>query len=137
VPQKDFVPRMGAGCLVLIGAAIAILGFSSAAGPYAGVGGIVLGVALGAGFGAAGLFWYNYVADQERARRELFEEKAILAVALNHGGCATIAQLVLAAPFTAAEADSAMARLCRQRLAHPELLDDGTVRYRFGGLLED
>jgi hypothetical protein len=135
IPQKDFVPRLGAGCLVLIGVVIILLGISAAAGPWSGLEGLLFALALGGGFSTAGLFWYRYVAAQERVRTNLFEEKTLLAVALNHGGYATVAQMVLETPYTAAEAEEAMARLCRQGLAHPELLEDGTVRYRFGGLL--
>jgi hypothetical protein len=137
VPVKDFVPRLGAGCLVLIGIVIALLGISTVRMQGAGIEGIVFGVALGVGFLVAGLFWYGYATSQERARRELFEEKILLTRALKHAGTITLAQLALETPFTAAEAEAAMARLCRQGVAHLDLLQDGTVCYHFGGLLDD
>jgi hypothetical protein len=135
VPEEDFLPRLGAGCLVLIGVVIAVVGIASVKGSIENLGSILYCRLFGGGFAFAGGYWYRYVRAQERTRRRLFEEKQVLAVALNHGGYATLAQLVLEAPFTAAEAEAAMQRICRQGLAHPDLLDDGTVRYRFGGLL--
>lgn len=135
IPQKDFIPRIGAGCLVAIGAGIALLGLT-AIWNGAGVDGVLMRVLLGVAFAAGGVFWYNYVSRQERSRRELIEEKALLRVALNHGGRATIAQVALETPFTAAETEAIMERLCRQGLARPDILDDGTISYRFGGLID-
>lgn len=132
------MPRMGAGCLALIGMSVVVM----AAVLYFGKGRLdLLGAAfyamLGAGFLGAGVYWYRYVVSQERARRRLFQEKAILAVAARHGGRATLALVTLETNCTAADAESAMARLRREGFAVVELLDDGTVCYRFGGLIAE
>ncbi len=136
-PVKDFLPRLGAGCLVLLGGMVVIM----ALGLFLGAGrpdptGLLFYGMFGVGFLSAGIFWYRYVSEQERTRRRLFEEKSLLSVAVRHGGYATLAQVTLETPVTALEAEEAMARLCRQGFAQPELMEDGTVRYRFGGLLQ-
>jgi|GEM_PF-2552881 len=135
-PDKDFVPRLGAGCLVLLGGLVAVIAVTIFLEPgrFEFLGFLFYGI-LGLGFSGAGIFWYRYVTEQEETRRHMFEEKAILNVAARHGGYATLAQISLATPFTASEAEAAMSRLCRQGYAQPELLEDGTIRYRFGGLL--
>lgn len=137
-PEKDFLPRLGAGCLVLVGGLVIVVALALVPKPgnFDILGFLFYGI-LGAGFVAAGIFWYRYVSQQEGTRRRLFEEKAILTVAARHGGYATLAQVALETPFTAAEAEGAMARLCREGFARPEVLDDGTIRYRFGGLLAE
>lgn len=137
-PQSDFIPRIGAGCLLLLGLLTVVIAISiSASGAAPRLLGSLFYGLLGIGFGAAGVYWYRYVVAVEKKQLLLFEEKALLNVAVRHGGYVTVAQLTLEAHFTAAEAEEAVARLCRQGFAHPELLDDGTVRYRFGGLLQD
>lgn len=134
--EGDFVPRLGAGCLMLLGGSIVAMGMVL----YFGRGRLdILGglfyLAVGAGFLGTGLFWFRYAAQQERARRDLFEEKSVLSVAARHGGYATTAQITLETQCTAAEVEEAVARLCRQGLARAEFDEDGAVRYRFGGLI--
>ncbi len=137
-PEKDFLPRLGAGCLMLVGALVVLVGMALIPKPgNVDLLGVLFYCLLGTGFIAAGIFWYRYVSQQEGTRRRLFEEKSILTVAARHGGYATLAQVMLDTPFTAAEAEGAMARLCREGFARPEVLDDGTIRYRFGGLLAE
>lgn len=137
-PEKDFLPRLGAGCLVLVGGLVTVVAMTLVLKPEnSDLLGFFFYAILGLGFLAAGIFWYRYVSEQERTRRRLFEEKAILNVAARHGGYATLAQVTLETPFTASEAEGAMSRLCREGFARPEILDDGTIRYRFGGLLPD
>lgn len=137
IPQKDFLPRLGSGCLVLLGALVVIIAIGTLASQQEGFDffAFVFCALIGGGFVAAGIFWYRYVAAQELVKRALFEEKAVLNVAARHRGYATLAQIALETPFTTAESEAVMARLCRDGFAQPELMDDGTVRYRFGGLL--
>ncbi len=134
-PRNDFAPRLGAGCLVLIGTLIAAMAIVLYLGNHRLelLGGLFY-AAVGLGFLAAGVYWYRYVAMQERSRRDLFEEKAVLGVAARHNGCVTPAQIMLETPLTAAETDAATERLRRQGYARAELSDDGTVHYRFAGL---
>src|ERR1041384_3907048 len=134
-PEKDFIPRFGAGCLVLLGLVVAAMAVTLFAGAdhVTLFGGIFYGT-TSAGLLVAGIFWYRYISSQERWRQALFQEKALLSLAAKHGGYLTLAQVTLEAPYTAAESETVMARLVRQGFAQPELLDDGTVRYRFGGL---
>lgn len=136
-PEKDFLPRLGAGCLMLLGTLIGIMGVTIFLEPgrFEFLGFLFYG-SIAVGLAGAGIFWYRYVSGQESTRRQLFEEKAILSVAARHGGYTTLAQISLETPFTASEAEATMSRLCGQGFAQPELLEDGTVRYRFGGLLE-
>ena len=137
-PEKDFLPRLGAGCLLLLGSLVVVMAVTLFLEPgrFEVLGFLFYGI-VGLGFSGAGIFWYRYVSEQELTRRRLFEEKAILNVAARHGGYVTLAQVTLETPFTAMEGEATMARLCRQGFAQPELLEDGTVRYRFGGLLSE
>jgi hypothetical protein len=134
-PQTDVLPRIGAGCLVVLGLGMALLAFGGIVtqdGALAGE--IVLG-AIGLGFGAAGFFWLRFVTDADRRRREEFEEKAVLSVAATHAGFVTISQIALESALSASEAERVINRLCGRGMAQPELLEDGTVRYRFTGLI--
>lgn len=137
-PEKDFLPRLGAGCLVLLGALIGVMAVTIFLEPgrFEFLGFMFYGI-IAVGLGGAGVFWYRYVSGQEQTRQQLFAEKAILNVAARHGGYITMVQVSLETPFTASDAEAAMSRLCGQGYAQPELMEDGTVRYRFGGLLEN
>ena len=63
-------------------------------------------------------------------------EEMILGLAAKHGGYLTLAMVVLESSCTATQAEMAMEQMIRQGFAQPELMDDGTVRYRFGGLID-
>jgi hypothetical protein len=132
---RDILPRVGAGCLMMIGCLIAAVG----AGGFL-FGGLIQPVAmifygaLGLGFLGAGFFWRRYVADLERERRTLFEEKSILASAQRHGGSVTPAQIALETPLTATQVERILLRLCREGYARPEIREDGMIVYMFGGL---
>ncbi len=90
---------------------------------------------IGVGFLVSGVFWLRYITALESARRTLFVDKAILGAAARLGGAATIAQITLETPLSVAEATEGVDRLCRRGAARPELLDDGTISYRFAGLV--
>lgn len=133
--ETDVLPRIGAGCLMLIGTLIAAVG---AGGFLLGhlvppVAMIFYGV-LGLGFLGSGFFWRKYVADLERNRRTLFEEKAVLTAAQRHGGSVTTAQIALETPLTSLEVERILLGLCRQGYARPEFRDDGSIIYLFNGL---
>jgi hypothetical protein len=84
---------------------------------------------------AAGYIWFRSVTGSERRLRHQYQEKQILSVAASHGGIITLAQIKLDTDLDAAEAAEVIDRLCANGLCRADLLDDGTVCYRFGGLL--
>ncbi|HVZ41709.1 MAG TPA: hypothetical protein VHI13_20680 [Candidatus Kapabacteria bacterium] len=134
--EPEFVPRLGAGCLMLIGILLAAMAFTLNLGDgRLGITGILFYLMIGFGFLGAGIFWYRYVSRQERGRRQLYLEKAVLGVAARHGGTVTLAQIVLESACSAEEAEATVDRLRRQGYAQTELTMDGVVHYRFGGLL--
>jgi hypothetical protein len=134
--QRDFLPRMGAGCLVLVGLAICAMALVTgvSAGALDPVGATFY-LLVGAGFGISGVFWFRYIGTMESARRIHYAEKMVLRSAARHAGTMTLAQLTLATPLTVAEAEAALERLCIRGIATPEIRDDGTIEYRFNGLL--
>lgn len=135
--QGDFVPRMGAGCLVLVGGLISIIAVTYFFSEHSsGLYGLAFYGLIGLGFGVSGVFWLRYITTLESARRNMFAEKAVLAAAFRHGGTATLAQITLESPLTLNETESAVERLCRRGVARPELMDDGTITYRFSGLID-
>jgi hypothetical protein len=100
-----------------------------------GLAGVVVMSIVGLGLVGAGIFWWRFVRSNETSRRGDFEEKDVLLVAARHGGAVTVAQIVLESNLSADRADAVLARMRQRGLAHAELLDDGTVQYRFGGLI--
>jgi hypothetical protein len=134
--QRDILPRMGAGCLLLLGTTIIVIAATYLSSPADfDIPGFIFYGLIGAGFGVSGIFWLRYISALEETRRNLFAEKAVLRVAARNGGSVTIAEISLDSPLTAEEAESAVERLCGRGVARAELLDDGTVEYRFSGLL--
>ena len=138
LPQSrpgDFLPRLGAGVLLLIGVLIAgmelIHFIARSGGPFA----LMFNGLVGVGFAVCGIFWLRYITALEQTRRRLYVEKEVLSAAARSGGIATLAQIALDSPITIGEAQGAIEELCRHGVAHPELTDDGTVVYRFHGLL--
>jgi hypothetical protein len=129
---------MGAGCLVTIGAMLALLGGIPVLmeNDKGALGGFFFCMIGGGGMVAAGIFWYRYVRSRDQQQLDLYEEKMVLGVASRHGGYLTLAVLALESACTAAQAEEALNRMVRHGFAQPELMDDGTVRYRFGGLIE-
>lgn len=130
--QPDFLPRVGAGCLMFIGVAILALSLTAS---FASAAGSVLYVLISAAFIGSGLFWYRFIVRSEHKELEL-REKEVLAVARMHNGVVSPAQLALETSLTSSEVAEVLARLSRGGMVRPELLDDGTVVYRFGGLLD-
>ncbi len=132
--EPDFLPRAGAGCLILIGVFISAL---SAVTFFGGGGAWLVYFILGVGFLGSGVFWYRYVLDTESRLTLQHAEKEILNAARQHGGEVTAAQLVLETSLSSSEVERALAHLTRQGVTRPELLEDGTVSYRFSGLLRE
>jgi hypothetical protein len=137
VTERDFLPRMGAGCLVLLGLTIILIAANYILSPSQfNVPGFIFYGLIGAGFGVSGIFWLRYITALEVTRRNLFAEKSVLRAAAQKGGMATIAEITLESPLSSEEAEAAVERLCGRGVAQPDLLDDGTVIYRFSGLLK-
>jgi hypothetical protein len=135
-PQGEFFPRIGAGCLVMLGLFMFISAvFALAVPPLEEVAGLIVMATLGAGFGGAGVYWWRFVTGSEVRRRGEFHDKVVLGIAAAHGGQVTIAQVAVESELTAEEAREALERLCRRGLALPDILEDGSIQYRFGGLL--
>ena len=137
LPQSrpgDFLPRLGAGVLLLIGVLIASMELAHFIIRSGGVIALMFNGLIGAGFAVCGVFWLRYIAALEQTRRRLYVEKEVLSAAAHLGGYATLAQIALDSPITIGEAQGAIEELCRHGVAHPELTDDGTVVYRFHGL---
>ena len=69
-PEKDFLPRLGAGCLLLLGALVVVMAVTLflEPGKFEFLGFLFYGV-VGLGFSGAGIFWYRYVSQQEQTRR--------------------------------------------------------------------
>lgn len=104
-------------------------------GPDAKAAMIVFGVpAILGGIGAVMLF--RGIWQHEKSQSAYLQEKIVLKAAANRDGAVTIAQIIHVTPLSSSEAEEALERLCRQNLAQPELLEDGTVEYRFIGLIE-
>jgi hypothetical protein len=82
----------------------------------------------------AGGLWLRRIGGREREEYLHYQEKAVLDVAADNGGFATIAAITLHTPLSADDAEAAISRLCQRNVAQPELMDDGTVAYSFGGL---
>lgn len=136
-PERDFLPKVGAGCLVVLGAMMLLVAFSSLAGnsPDA-MTGFLVSFIMSAALTAAAIFWFRHIRSHDRQRIELYEEKMLLGLAAKHGGYLTLAMVVLESACTADEADAAMTRMVQRGFAQPDLMEDGTVRYRFGGLID-
>lgn len=94
-----------------------------------GIPGIIMGL--------AGLAWLRSIARREQDGHLRYEEKAVLEIAAANGGFASIAMITLHTALSAADAEAALSRLCGRGVAQPEIMDDGAVTYRFGGLLPD
>ena len=131
----DFLPRLGAGVLLLIGLLIFSMELIHFIIRSGGIFALMFNGLVGVGFAVCGIFWLRYISALEQTRRRLYVEKEVLSAAARHGGYATIAQIALDSPITIGEAQGAIEELCRHGVAHPELTDDGTVVYRFQGLL--
>jgi hypothetical protein len=137
ITERDFLPRMGAGCLVLLGMTIIVIAVNYIlSSSQISIPGFIIYGLIGAGFGVSGIFWLRYITALEVTRRNLFAEKSVLRAAAYKGGMASIAEITLESPLSAEEAEAAVERLCSRGVARPELLDDGTVIYRFSGLLK-
>lgn len=98
--------------------------------------GLVVMALVGIGFGGAGLYWWRFVTGSEVGRRREFQEKTVLGVASRHGGCVTLAQIALETELSTEEARVTIERLCGKGLAQPDIREDGSIEYRFGGLLD-
>jgi hypothetical protein len=138
VPGREYLPRLGAGCVLVLGLALFGGAFAAIVAAQAGgsIAGIIAALATGAGLIAAGIFSIRYIAEFERRERELFEEKVVLSAAAGAGGALTPAQIALLTPLTLADVERVMLRLCRQGVAGIELDPMGGVRYRFRGLVD-
>lgn len=97
--------------------------------------GLVVMMVIGAGFAAAGGFWWRFVTSADARRRIEYQDKTVLGVAARHNGVVTIARVAVETDMSPEEAREAIERLCIRGLAQPEVLDDGAIEYRFGGLL--
>jgi hypothetical protein len=136
-PERDFLPRMGAGCLVALGAMTALLSIPVLADEKKdALLGFLFFLLFGGGMIAAGIFWYRYIRTRDEQQIDRYEDRMLLGLAARHGGHLTLAIVALESTCSAAQAESAMARMVRQGFAQPELMEDGTVRYRFGGLID-
>jgi hypothetical protein len=135
-PQAEVLPKIGAGCLILLGL---FIGLSAVFAVLAGgeeVAGLVVMTMLGFIFIASGVFWWRFVTGSEVRRRAEFQDKTVLAVAARHGGCTTVAQIALESDMSTEDARIAVERLCIRGIAQPDVRDDGNIEYRFGGLVE-
>jgi hypothetical protein len=135
-PQSEFIPKVGAGCLVVLGLFMAVSALAAlTVPPVPSIAGLVIMATIGAGFVSAGAYWWRFVRGSELRRRVEYDEKAVLSVASRHGGVVTVAQLALETELSAEEARAAVERLCIRGIAQPDVQDDGTMQYRFGGFL--
>lgn len=135
-PSREYIPRLGAGCVVMLGLILLVGGAGILFRPGVSLAEPFVILAIGMGLIVAGVFSSRYIADFERRRRVLFEEKTVLAVAIRSHGALTLAQIAFATPLSIQEVEHVMARLCRERIAEMEIDPDGTIRYRFRGLDE-
>jgi hypothetical protein len=136
--QPDLLPRMGAGCLVLLGATIVVIAVTSLFAPASlSLPGFVVYGLIGLGFAMSGIFWIRYISALEETRRLLFAEKEVLRAAERHTGRLTVALITLHTPLSSEEAEHVLDRLCRRGVAYPDVLDDGTIEYRFRGLIRE
>jgi hypothetical protein len=137
IHQGDFLPRMGAGCLVFLGGLIVVIAATSIVSPsHLDLPGFIFYGLVGFGFSVSGIFWLRYITALEQTRRTMFAEKAVLRLAARNDGTATIAHITLHTPLSSDEAEAALERLCTRGVAQPELQEDGSVHYRFRGLLK-
>jgi hypothetical protein len=135
-PQSEFLPRAGAGCLVMLGGFMALSALGAmTVPPVEPLGGLVVMAIVGAGFAAAGIYWWRFVIGADARRRVEYQDKVVLGVASRHDGVVTVAQVALEADLSTDEAREAIERLCIRGLAQPDVRDDGSIEYRFGGLL--
>lgn len=134
-PQSEFLPKVGAGCLVAIGMFMAVMAVTAMAQPDNAIAGLLVMLLLGAGFGAAGVYWWRFALRSETRGRSEFEDKSVLRVAARHGGIVTVALITLETELSADEAREAIESLCIRGVAYPDVQDDGSIQYRFPGLL--
>lgn len=135
-PQRNPAVRIGAGCLLILGAPFllgGIVALFQAATPE-NVGGAYAALFMGTAFAGSGFVWLKWMKKRELHRLTQYHEKLVLDIAALHDGVVTVAQISQSTPLTIQEAESTLARLSVQGLARPEVLDDGVVVYRFIGL---
>lgn len=68
---------------------------------------------------------------REAEQRSAYGEKAVLRVAAMYNGRVTLSQIGVETDLSIDEAERVIEDLCRRNIAQPELLDDGSVEYRF------
>lgn len=145
-PQKKSGQRIAAWMLLVFGAGMLLLMLMGFAGlsvepepDNEGAAAAVIFV-----FGLPGIvccvgsiLWLRSIRTGELKRLHLYQEKAVLAVAAASGCSVTIGEVARETPLSSLEVEETLSRLCGRSIAHPELLEDGTVLYRFAGLLDD
>jgi hypothetical protein len=135
-PPKRTGRNVGIGCLTVfsivlaLGVVLAMLSDSPKRNAALSVYGIPAIVA-----GAGAYLWWRAGQKRDRSERLVRHEKIVLKHAAVLGGTATLAQIVEATPLSSEEAAAALEYLGGKGLVHYDLLDDGTVLYRFGGLV--
>jgi hypothetical protein len=82
-------------------------------------------------------FWFRSMRNRDRRERSRESEKIVLHQASTCGGVTTLALIVQDTPLSSEEAEVALESLSRKGLVHLDLLEDGTVQYRFGGLVSE
>lgn len=86
--------------------------------------------------GIGSVLLFRSIGQRERSQNVYMHEKIVLKAAAARDGAITIAQITHDTPLSSSEAEEALERLCKQNIAQPELREDGTVEYRFIGLME-
>ena len=127
--------RIGIGCLTVM-AVVSVLGALLVAFNDDPDRGKALGayIAMTIVFGASAAIW-RWLKSRGDRREEIVEhEKIVLKHAARLGGAATLAQIVEGTPLSSEEASATLDHLSGKGLVQFDLLDDGTVLYRFGGL---
>lgn len=132
---ESVIPKLGTGCLMLVGALILVISAAFYFEPdHVDFFGFLFYGLVGIGFIVSGAFWFRYISTLEEARRSKFEEKVVLECVEEMGGMATVAQIALRTPLSSTEVEQVLDRFCKHGIAEPDILEDGAICYRFKGL---
>lgn len=136
-PPGRMVFKRGVARTLLVGGVISLILMGMGLADASEDLGIIIGVygVPGIVMSLTGLLWLRRIAQREQEGHLRYEEKAVLEVAAANDGFASIAMVTLRTALSVADAEAALSRLCQRGVAQPEIMDDGTVTYRFGGLL--
>jgi hypothetical protein len=132
-PPKRTGIRVGIGCLtvfslfMVVGAVVMLAGESKDRNVGLAFYGIL---AILAGGGA--YLWFRSLKNRDRKDWLVYHERIVVQQIASAGGNATLAQIVQGTPLSATQAEEVVESLSSKGLIHLDLLDDGTVLYKFG-----